>query len=329
VDLATLGWDGDWAQALADQQDPALTPARVMAVHRGRVLARGADGDALVPVAGSARGGPPVVGDWVALRDGAVRIVLPRRTVLAREGADLVANADLCVIVTSLNQDLNLRRLERFVALARAGGLRALVVLSKGDLSADPLADAERVAAQAGGADVIVLSAHGGWGVPTLRARLEPGRTAVLVGMSGGGKSTLVNVLLGEDRQRTLEVRAGDDRGRHATTHRELFVLDDGSLLVDTPGLRLPRLAGTEGLDEAFADVEALARRCRFADCSHGDEPGCAVQAAIAAGDLDPARLAHMRKLEREGLSAQERRERSRAFHRLHRKDIAARARRR
>jgi ribosome biogenesis GTPase / thiamine phosphate phosphatase len=329
VHLSTLGWDGEWADALADQQDPALAPARVIAVHRGRVRVRGTDGDALVPIAGSAHGGPPVVGDWVGVRDGAVRAVLPRRTTLAREGAELVANADLCVVVTSLNRDLNLRRLERFVALARAGGLDVLVVCSKGDLSADPLGDVERVAAHAGGADVLALSAHDGWGVAALRACLVPGRTAVLVGMSGVGKSTLVNLLLGEERQHTLEVRAGDDRGRHATAHRELFVLDDGALLIDTPGLRLPRLTGTGGLDEAFAEVEELAAGCRFADCRHQGEPGCAVQEAIAAGELDAGRLAHLRKLEREGLSAEERRARARQVHRQYRKVIAARARRR
>lgn len=329
MNLSTLGWDGAWADALADQQDPALAPARIMAVHRGRVLARAEGGDALVPVAGRVRGGPPVVGDWVGVRAGAVRVVLERRTVLAREGGDLVANADLCVVVTSLNHDLNLRRIERFVALARGGGLDVLVVCSKGDLSADPVADAERVSAHVGGADVIVLSAHDGWGMPALRARLRPGRTAVLVGMSGVGKSTLVNLLLGEERQRTLEVRAGDDRGRHATTHRELFVLGDGALLIDTPGLRLPRLTGTDGLDEAFADVEELAEGCRFADCRHEGEPGCAVRAAIDAGRLEPGRLAHLRKLEREGLSAQERRERHRQFQRRHRKEVRARTRRR
>ncbi len=327
--LTTLGWDGAWADALADQQDPALAPARVMAVHRGRVSVRGEDGDALVPVAGRVTGSPPVVGDWVGVRAGAVRAVLPRRTVLAREGGDLVANADLCVVVTSLNHDLNLRRVERFAALARAGGLGVLVACSKGDLSADPVGDAQRVSEHVGGADVLVLSAHDGWGVAALRAVLSPGRTAVLVGMSGVGKSTLVNLLLGEERQRTLDVRAGDDRGRHATTHRELFVLDDGAMLIDTPGLRLPRLTGTDGLDEAFADVEALAAGCRFNDCRHEGEPGCAVQAAIDAGDLDAGRVTHMRKLEREGMSAQERRARQRSFHRRYREEIAARTRHR
>jgi ribosome biogenesis GTPase len=177
------------------------------------------------------------------------------------------------------------------------------------------------------GCEVIVLSAHDGWGVPALRARLRPRTTTVLVGTSGVGKSTLVNLLLGEERQRTIDIRSGDDRGRHATTHRELFVLDDGALLVDTPGIRAPGMVSTEGLDETFADIEDLARACRFADCGHEDEPGCAVRAAIEAGELDPDRLRSLRKLEREGLSAQERREQARDFHRRYRREIRARSR--
>jgi ribosome biogenesis GTPase len=335
VNLSTLGWDGDWAKALADleEEDEHSTPARVIAVHRGRVAVRGDELDALVPVAGAlearARSAAdlPTAGDWVAVRGGeVVTHVLPRRTLLARAdddaaGEPLAANADVCLVATSLNHDLNLRRLERFVALARGGGIEPLVVCTKGDLARDPIAEAEQVAA-AVGVEALVLSAQDGWGVPALRARMAPGRTAVLVGMSGVGKSTLVNVLLGEQRQRTLEVRATDDRGRHATTHRELFVLDDGALLIDMPGLRLPRMASPDGVEDTFADVAALAAACRFADCSHTSEPGCAVAAAIATGELEATRLAAMHKLAREGLSAAQRRAEARDFARRYRKRI-------
>jgi ribosome biogenesis GTPase len=308
-----------------------------MAVHRGRVAVH--DG-ALLPVAGAlqteARSAAelPATGDWVAVRDGAaVRHVLPRRSLLARTDEDaheeaLAANVDLCLVVTSLNQDLNLRRLERFVAIARAGGVPALVVCTKGDLVADPIAQAADVAAQVG-VEALVLSAYDGWGVAALRARLEPGATSALVGMSGVGKSTLVNLLLGEERQRTLEVREKDARGRHATTHRELFALDGGALLIDTPGLRLPRMASAAGVEDAFGDVTAAAGECRFADCRHDGEPACGVRAAIDAGELAPERLAAMRKLEREGMTAAQRRAKERDFGRRYRKEIRARTRHR
>jgi ribosome biogenesis GTPase len=309
-------------------------------VHRGRYAGRGDDIAALGPAAGAlaaAARGPaelPATGDWVALRGGeAIRHVLPRRTLLARADDDareeaLAANVDLCLVTTSLDMDLNLRRLERFLALARAGGVEVLVVCTKGDLARDPIAETAAVSA-ATGAEAIVISARDGWGVSALRARLRPGRTHALVGMSGVGKSTLVNLLLGEERQRTLEVRTSDARGRHATTHRELFELDNGALLIDTPGLRLPRMASTAGVEDSFTDVVAAAADCRFRDCSHGGEPGCGVAAAIEAGELAPERLAAMRKLEREGLTAAERRQRSKAFHKRHRKEIRARTRHR
>jgi ribosome biogenesis GTPase len=312
LNLTTLGWDGGWAQALADHDDGALIPARVTAVHRGRYAVRGDDIDALVPAAGAleaAARGPaelPATGDWVALRGGEViRHVLPRRTLLARADDDgreepLAANVDLCLVTTSLDMDLNLRRLERFLALARAGGVEVLVVCTKGDLARDPVAETAAVSA-ATGAEAIVISARDGWGVGALRARLRPGRTHALVGMSGVGKSTLVNLLLGEERQRTLEVRERDARGRHATTHRERFALEDGVLLIDTPGLREIQLwdAGA-GLETAFADVEALAAACRFDNCRHGEEPGCAVQAALASGALAASRWANFGKLRAE-----------------------------
>jgi ribosome biogenesis GTPase len=322
VNLSSLGWDGRWAAALADLNDPEFVPARVTAVHRGRLAVSGDGPDALVPVAGAlqtrARDAAelPAVGDWVALRAGAVRHVLPRRTLLRRAddhaaGEALAANVDLCLVTTSLDRDLNLRRLERFVAMARAGGVEPLVVCTKGDLARDPAGEAARVA-RAVAVEALPLSARAGWGVPALRARLLPGRTAALVGMSGVGKSTLVNLLLGEERQHTLPVRPTDDRGRHATARRELFELDGGALLIDMPGLRLPRMASAEGLADTFADIVALAAACRFSDCRHDGEPGCTVAEAIAAGELSPARLAALRKLQREGLSAAERRARTR-----------------
>ena len=318
--LEDFGWDERWAATLASAADnQQLTPARITAVDRGRVQLH--DGVSL-PVAGAV-GQQPVTGDWVGHRDGAVRAVLPRRTTIAREGHALVANLDLALVVTSLNQDYSLRRVERFAALARAGGVDPLVLLTKADLHSDPLGAAEAAAAELG-VEVLVLSAHEGWGVPALRARLLPRQTSVLVGMSGVGKSTLVNLLLGEERQRTLDVRSGDDRGRHATTRRELFTLDNGSLLIDTPGVRRPALATSDGVADVFADVTELARACRFSDCAHDGEPGCAV-----VGSVPPERLAAMRKLEREGWSAQERRVRQRAGAREIRRALKAKERRR
>ena len=256
--------------------------------------------------AGGALDEQPVVGDWVAHRDGAVRAILPRRTTLAREDGVVVANADTALILTSLNQDLNLRRVERFAALARAGGITPVIGLSKGDLHPDPITAAQAAADELG-VDALPFSTRDGWGVQALRARMTPGTTTVLIGMSGVGKSTLLNRLLGEEVQRTLEIRERDGRGRHATTHRELFVLDDGALLIDTPGMRRPALATSEGVTETFGDIEELAKGCRFADCRHQSEPGCAVREAVS-----PERLASLHKLQREGLDAQERKARGR-----------------
>jgi ribosome biogenesis GTPase / thiamine phosphate phosphatase len=300
--LEDFGWDEDWAAALAASEH--AEPARVVAVHRGRVQLHDTR---FVPIAGALRGhDAPVVGDWVAVDDGAIRAVLPRRSTLKRTDETLVANADLGIVVTSANRDLSDRRTERLAALVRDGIDDVLVVLSKGDLSSDPVADAERIE-QSAQAPVVVLSAEQGWGMEAFKAHLAPRRTAVMLGSSGVGKSTLVNTLLGEDVQRTAEIRAYDDRGRHVTTHRELFRLPNGALLVDTPGVRRPGLDGAAGIAETFADIEELALGCRFADCRHEDEPGCAVRDAVTA-----ERLESWRKLQREGLTAAERKARGR-----------------
>jgi ribosome biogenesis GTPase len=312
-ELLALGW----TEGMSDHITPGLEPARVVAVHRGRVAVRGpAEAETrLAPVAGALlhEGQSPAVGDWVGVDPGgAVREVLPRTGVLRRtDGAHvevLAAHVDLGLVVTSANRDLNLRRLERFLALVRDGGVPACILLAKADLLEDPAEQAAWLR-DATGAPVMVVSSHSGEGVADLAVRLPQRATTALLGSSGVGKSTLVNALLGEERQATLEIRASDDRGRHATTHRELFALPSGALLLDTPGLRLPRLAGDHGLAATFADVHELAGSCRFADCRHDREPGCAVRAAIDDGDLPEGRLHALRKLERESRAAEERRD--------------------
>lgn len=296
--LRDLGWDAAWAETLeALPGSDGLVAARVTAVHRGRVHVLGEDLDLLVPVAGTL-GLQPAVGDWGTYDGQRVSQILPRRTELAREDAVLAANVDLGVVVASAHEEVNLPRLERFLALVTVGGIEPLVILTKGDLSADPAAETELVHERLG-VETVITSVKGGWGVEEIRARLQPRRTAVLMGMSGVGKSTLLNELLGEDRQRTLPVREHDGAGRHATVHRELFSLPNGALLIDTPGMRRPPLANADGVAETFADIEELARSCRFSDCRHEDEPGCAVR-----GVVSPERLASMRKLEREGTDA-------------------------
>lgn len=320
TELEALGWDAERATQFAAHAAAGLVPARVVAVHRGRLTLRGEAGELFAPVSGAIRSrarelGPaelPVTGDWVAVEpQGAVRDLLPRHGAI-RRGAEgkvevVAANVDLALITTSLNRDLNLRRLERLLAIAADAGTEAVVLLTKGDLCDDPAAAAERVEGELG-VPVTAVSVLGGWGVEAVRERLLPRRTAVLLGSSGVGKSTLVNRLLGEERQRTMEIR-DDDRGRHATRHRELFALPWGALIVDTPGVREVALPGGEGLDETFDDVAELAARCRFSDCTHGSEPGCAVQAAIAEGSLAPERLAAMEQLQREARWIEERQE--------------------
>jgi ribosome biogenesis GTPase len=316
---AGLGWDGGWAASFELSAAAGLLPGRVVAAHRDLWRVATAAGDRNAELSGRLRhqaAGPadlPAVGDWVAVSDtepALVSAVLPRRSAFGRNAGEgqtafdqvLAANVDLALVVAGLDGDFNLRRLERYLAVAWSGATTPVVLLNKADVAAD--ADGARFAAEAvaPGVDVRLISALSGAGVPELaRDHLAPGRTAVVLGSSGAGKSTLLNALLGEERARTGEVRADDARGRHTTTHRELHRLPGGGLLIDTPGMRSLGVAGAdEGLAPAFADVEELAERCRFTDCRHQGEPGCEVLAAVDDGRLSHERLASHRKLERE-----------------------------
>jgi ribosome biogenesis GTPase len=306
-----------------------LRAHRVFARHRGHVLL---DDDRLAPLAGRLRlaGADPVTGDWVRLDSGgAVAEVLPRRGVLARAGQVLLANVDHVLVAHAAAEDHVLHRLQRFLAVAADARVAATVLVTKADLLDD--ADAAVAAARAvtgGVAPVVPISAATGTGLDIVRALVAPGTTAALLGMSGAGKSTLVNALLGEERQATRAVRESDGRGRHVTVLRELVAIPGGGLVADTPGLRLVRVRG--GVEEAFDDVERLAARCRFADCGHGGEPGCAVRAAIEAGELDVSRLDAAARLAREAVHwaaredaalQRERRRRARAVQVAYRRD--------
>ena len=329
VDLATYGWDPAWQATFGEHAGAGFVPGRVVSQAREQVDAITATGPVAAIMqrgfrrAAVAAGDYPTVGDWLTLEpfaDGsgaAVRAVLPRRSAFARGRSDgsgqvgrqvVAANVDTVFIVVALTRDYNLRRAERYLALAWSSGAHPVVILNKADLADDAAGRREEVAALAAGADVHVLSALTGVGLEALAPYLVAARTVCLLGSSGVGKSTITNALLGEGRQRVRDVREDDHRGRHTTTGRELFVLPGGGLLIDTPGMRSIGLwESDDGLETTFADIDALAPSCRFRDCSHRAEPGCAVIAAIEAGDLDPERLSSQRKLERE-LRAQERR---------------------
>ncbi|MGH8903987.1 MAG: ribosome small subunit-dependent GTPase A [Egibacteraceae bacterium] len=321
--LHELGWDDTFAAAFAPHQEHSV-PGRVSRSDRGgslvvetvegRVRARLVARFRSLDLGGSDATALPTVGDWVALGgeriDGqpAVHTLLPRRSAIIRQApadrsADaqvLAANVDLVLIVVALDKIVNQRRLDRYLALAWRSGTTPVVVLTKADRCDAVPAVVAAVEAGTLAAPVHALSALTGDGVERLDPYLAPGRTAVLLGMSGAGKSTLANRLLGAEVLATREVRA-DGRGRHATTWRELLRLPGGGLLIDTPGLReLALWDGDEGVAEAFGDIEELAAGCRFADCRHASEPGCAVTAAIAAGVLTGERLDSHNKLQRE-----------------------------
>jgi ribosome biogenesis GTPase len=303
IDLVPLGW----SQGRPPEVSDGAVVARVARVDRSLLTVLTATGEHRIRAGGSLRDGAgPAVGDWVAVRGEVAVRVLPRRTAFVRTAAGrgsaaqvVAANVDLVLVVDSLIGEARLRRVERYLAVAWASGATPVVVLTKSDLCPDVPAAVARVAENAIGVEVLPVSALTGEGMPALAARLAPGCTAAMVGPSGVGKSSLANALAGVPVAATAEIR-GDGRGRHTTTARQLLPLPGGALLVDTPGMRELALPGGDGLDTAYADVAGFAVDCRFRDCAHRTEPGCAVAAAIDGGDLDPARLTAWRKLQAE-----------------------------
>ena len=320
--LSALGWDDSFAASFLSYSAHGLLPARVALEHKRAYQLLSPLGELDAECTGklvhhaAARGNFPAVGDWAAVapRPGDplkadIHAVLPRRTKFSRRAAGesggeqiVAANIDTVFLVTALDQNYNLRRIERYLAVTRESGAEPVVLLNKSDLHPAPDSARAEVAAVTAGAPVLALSAAHDASLAALAPWLVPGRTVALLGSSGVGKSTLLNRLLGREQQRTGEISTAVGKGRHTTTQRELLITPGGALVIDTPGMRELQLweIDAPALDATFADIAALATRCRFHDCAHGAEPGCAVQAALDEGRLDADRWASFQKLRRE-----------------------------
>ena len=316
MQLQELGWDESFADAFRPHAENGLAPARVAVEHRSEYVVYADAGELRGELSGRLRfdGDHPAVGDWVAVATRAgegratIHAVLPRRTAFVRKTAwtetrpqTLAANVDVVFIVCGLDLNFNVRRIERYLTLAWESGAQPVVLLTKADLCDDVPERMLEVEAVAIGVPVHAVSAPTGAGLDEVQLYLGIGRTAALLGSSGVGKSTLVNALAGAELLATNEVRSADGRGRHTTTHRQLVLLPDGGLMLDTPGMRELQLWDAEqGIGAAFADVDELVAQCRFTDCAHEREPGCAIRAALRNGELDAERYESWRKLQRE-----------------------------
>jgi ribosome biogenesis GTPase len=318
LSLETYGWDASFAESFAPHARAGLAPGRVLLQHNKIYLVYTERGEIYAEVSGrvlhEARGREdlPAVGDWVALRRAeaetrraTIHAVLPRKSKFSRKAAGsrteeqvVAANVDTVFLVAGLDNDFNPRRLERYLIMAHESGARPVIVLNKADLVEDREEKMREVERVASGVAVVSMSARRGEGVEQLLPFIGKGQTVALMGSSGVGKSTIVNRLLGDEAQRTQEVRSGDDRGKHTTTHRELILMPDGGLVMDTPGMReLQLLVSDRGLRETFEDVETLAAGCRFSDCRHEGEPDCRIREALADGTLAAGRYESYTKM--------------------------------
>jgi ribosome biogenesis GTPase len=320
VNLKTLGWDASWEESFAPWQTRGCEPGRVVAEDKLHYSVVTRQGEMLGQVSGKlfhhqrSNAALPKVGDWVALKlypaeqKAVIQHVLPRQSKLSRKVAGrvndeqiLAVNLHTAFIVQALDESFSVRFIERLLLMVREGGSRPVVVLNKCDVLADPSAQVAEAQKAAQDAPTLVVSAKTGRGMPLLRRELHAGKTSVFIGSSGVGKSSLINRLYGEEIQPTTEVREHDYKGRHTTSWREMVLLPNGSLVIDTPGMREFHLwfAGL-GVTESFEDIEGVAALCQFANCSHVSEKACAVQAAVAAGTLAPERVASYLKLKHE-----------------------------